>query len=287
MIWPDSTVLWLKGSTCVEFDKEPLSRLKITTGALLASVAPRERRDFAIQAPLGTVRVHGTVFAIRVRNETVTVRLHEGNVTFERPGKKTVLSSGESLHVEKGKKESVSLIDESGLLQDLMIAERTAELSGPPVPVLGRNIAMAPLDVVAKRPQSASRPSRPSPQKRPAQRLPASLKSSPSNTPDAGEALFVDPELQAIDVIHQSTLPRHLLIESLIRKRDYKNCIVEAEKALAFPAPDINSERVLYLKGYCEMRAGNLKAGREAFEHYLIPFPSGRRQKRIQEILGE
>jgi len=295
IVWPDQTAVWLGPGAEVSLSPDDDALVRFRQGRLLASVRPVEQgRSFRVSTFAGTVMVHGTAFSVTGDGGRVVIRLHEGEVTFEREGEALALTPGSELVVERGRPPQVREIDAVGVLADLMIAERTADLAGPPVPALGTRFEMPPIDIVVSRPAAedsdALLPERPS-KRRSGDRkagTPSVRVEVPRGQPAAD--LFLDPELEAIEVEAAETPADEdpaPLIEGMIRKGRYPACVEAADAYLAAEPKGAYSERVQFLKGYCQTRSGNLKAGREAFETYLIRFPEGRYWKRVSDILGE
>jgi hypothetical protein len=298
ILWPDHTAFWIGQRSEMAFSAGDINAPHLSEGRLLATVSPREKSaSFRVGTPAGVVVVHGTVFSVSVAEDGVRVRLHEGRVTFDGKAGRVRLEPHSELFVAPGAAPVVSPIDDAGVLKDLMIAERTSGLAGPPVPDLGRYIAMPTMDVVV-RPKDPKDAEDPRPLDRKMARRGERRASRPATDlaapPLADEPTLAlperdvnDPTLEDIEVVHrqaQSAVPR---IEALIRERRYAEGIAVADEYLKHQKVAEDADRVLYLRGYCEMRRGNLKAGREAFETYLIQFPKGRHWERVQDILSD
>jgi hypothetical protein len=294
IVWPDQTAIWLAGNAEVSLLATDITSLQFQKGRLLASVRPVEPgKSFRVYTALGTVVVHGTAFSVSGDGDRIALRLHEGVVTFEHAGDSVTLAPGSELVMQKGRSFQVRRMDDTGVLADLMIAEKTADLEGPPVPILGRQFEMSTIDIVANKP--AAPVVETAPTERLKKRRAKPPKPALSDAGDIvgkkqGDDLFLDPDLEAIEVesvdVIQDKDPT-ALIESMIQKSRYISCIRAAETYLDTHPKGTFAERVHFLKGYCQTRSGNLKAGREAFETYLIRFPEGRYWKRVSDILGE
>ncbi len=289
IVWPDKTALWLASQA--EVSLEGPDAVRFERGRLLASVAPREAaRAFRIDTPLGRIIVHGTAFSVTGDGDRIAVRLYEGSVTFERSGETIPLTPGLELSLQKGDAPGVHPIDETGMLADLLITERTAHLEGPPVPELGRRFEMSALDIVVDRAPPEPADGVTPPRKRRVRNRSAAPGDAGDAKTSKPDGLFLDPEIEAIEVEaaeapgDSDPAPR---IEAMIRKGRYKDGIRAAEAYLEAHPKGRHVERVQFLKGYCQTRSGDLKAGREAFEHYLIEFPEGRYWKSVHDILGE
>jgi ferric-dicitrate binding protein FerR (iron transport regulator) len=295
IVWPDQTAIWLGPDAEISLAPPAAALVRFRQGRLLASVRPVERGgSFRVSTPAGMIVVHGTAFSVTGDSRRIALRLYEGRVTFEHAGKEIALTPGSELVMEHGRSPEVRKVDDMGVLADLMIAERTAALAGPPVPVLGTRFEMSPIDIVVTRPAPAGLDE--TPPERPSKRRPKTAKpggasglaEAPQGQPERD--LFLDPEIEAIEVKaaeapgDEDPAP---LIEPMIQKGRYPACVDAADAYLEAHPGGVYAERVQFLKGYCQTRSGNLKAGREAFETYLVRFPEGRYWKRVSDILGE
>jgi len=136
IVWPDRTTLWAAGSSTLSIS-ESKTVVDFHKGRILAQVAVRHQTTpFEIQTPLGRVVVHGTVFSITGNGSRVAVHLHEGAVTFRYAGGEATLRPGQALEMRPNAAPRIFPIDEIDIISDMMIPEKTATLSGPPIPRL-------------------------------------------------------------------------------------------------------------------------------------------------------
>jgi hypothetical protein len=297
IVWPDHTAVWLRETSKIRVAETGEDTVELSEGRLLATVTPRAHaKPFVAKTPLGRVTVHGTVFSVSVNASHVVVRLYEGAVTFAYQGSDLSLRPGSELDVRKGKEPVIRPMDDTGVLADLMIGEKTATLEGPPLPLFGRDKEM-PAATEAGAP-ALPKPSNTStsrrPDKKPARNPKPSVPETRINESLQSTDSFVDPSLNDIEVkrVKESSMTAEdedptSHIESLMRQGDYEDCIALTDEYLKKFPSGTYAERIQYLKGCCETKAGDLKAGREAFERYLIQFPEGRQWKRVHQILGE
>lgn len=294
IVWSNQTAIWAAEEATLLFESVDLSVVRFEGGRMLAAVSKVQRGSvFRVRTPHGQVVVHGTVFSLRGDAKQILVRLHEGAVTFEYGEKALQLLPGYELEIKSGVAPIIRPIDDIGVLADLMIAEKTQHLAGPAVPILGRHAVMSPMDVVADKPilelsppeHLKHKPKAPSP----------TAASVPEGAPPLflavdAQHLFVDPESADIEVESEYSPDKtdwSSWMEALIRQGRFAECVDAAEDFRRASQNSSALERIQFLKGYCQTRSGNLRAGREAFEKYLIQFPEGRYWKRVSNILGE
>ena len=135
LVMKDHTTFWLGASTRASMKDGDPSTITLTHGRMLTVVTPRKAgSDLTVKTPMGNVRIHGTTLSILVDGESMRVRLHEGTVDVISNGETIPVSPGHQVEVRRGAAIVVSPIDRAGVLADLMIAEKTADLDGPPVP---------------------------------------------------------------------------------------------------------------------------------------------------------
>ena len=135
LVMKDRTTFWLGASTSASMKDGDPSTITLTHGRMLTVVTPRRTGSgLTVETPLGNVVVHGTTFSILVDGESMRVRLHEGKVDVISNGETIPVSRGHQVEVRRGCALVVSPVDRAGVLADLMIAEKTADLDGPPVP---------------------------------------------------------------------------------------------------------------------------------------------------------
>jgi hypothetical protein len=296
IVWPNRTAIWLAENATMRISADVDTRVELIEGRLLAAVMPvANGKSFKVQTPYGTVEVHGTAFSVSCDQERVIVRLHEGAVTFRMKMKDISLQPGFKLTMRRGRSPTIAPIDDIDVMADLMIAEKTADLDGPKVPQLNRRDKMPQSARVADPVQSlnaadGSQPRAAGKKPKPSKPLSPDVKAAEPSRQDSG--LFIDPSLNEVEVLSgneaakQDTDPS-AMIESLMRQGDYVACIAACNDYLSRFQGGAYAERVQYLKGCCQTKSGDLKAGREAFERYLISFPEGRQLNRVNQILGE
>jgi hypothetical protein len=258
----DGTALWLAADTAISSPDGGAHRFRLESGRALAHVARQSGpARFVVETAFGDVEVHGTVFSARVAASGLTVDLYEGAIRFTRGGTAFDVRPGESVRVRKdGSIASRGPIDRAAVLADLLIAEKTAELPGAPVPKLAPpgEVDAIPHAVELPAPSSAppepAVPPAPEP-KRPARR-PHPAAPLPEAAPPAAEAAepapFADPALAEI--------------------------VVE-------PAPPADEK--LFLDAYEKAVSGEPEGARALLEKYLASYPEGRYWQRVAEILGE
>jgi FecR-like protein len=249
LVMKDRTTFWLGASTRASMKDGDPSTITLTHGRMLTVVTPRKAGSgLTVKTPLGNVRVHGTTLSILVDGESMRVRLHEGTVDVISNGETIPVSPGHQVEVRRGAALVVSPVDRAGVLADLMITEKTADLDGPPVPRIDPAVekttkkAKDRLDPVIDRKPTAEPPD----EKRDPQ---ISVRNKPKNDPAADS------------------------ISEVVEEE-----VIE-EKAI--------EEEVLFTKAYVEAQAGNLSTGRKLLEEYLSAHPDGRYWQRVVDILGE
>ena len=85
-------------------------RLKVSSGSVLAVVAPRTRGSaLVLETPAGTVRVTGTKVHLTVQKATTTVDVTRGSVEVQGAGTRVAVGAGERALVRKGGAPRVSL----------------------------------------------------------------------------------------------------------------------------------------------------------------------------------
>lgn len=262
LVLPDDTTIWADGSTTLRATSDNLASFALSQGKILARVTGRPASSpFTIETPHGIVVVHGTVFSVSVNRDGMVVRLHEGRVEVRGGSEKIEMSVGQSLTVLSGITVAASPIDPAGVIEDLLITERTSMLEGPAVPLLGLSTSNA-ADMVPPRLRAVVSPpaidrtgEEVEPRDEGKVRKPSiapSVTTEEEPSPSA-PIPFVDPDLEHIGV----------------------------------QAVDANPDDALFLEAYEEVTHGNHTSGRRLLEQYLASHPDGRYWRRVKEILGE
>jgi len=264
IVLEDGTTLWLAGSSTFVGATRAGRGFDLIAGRVLVDAA--KRRDgsaFTVATAHGSVVVHGTVFSVALGPESMRVRLHEGAVDVRGKEEVLALARGHQIEVADGIALSAEPIDRTGIIEDLLIAERTGSLEGPALPALDRPLPEAPPRTPGIRAVVAP-PVAPSPAAngaaprsdaaraaaRPRPTAPPALVAQPEEAPLAA---FVDPDIAGIEV-----------------------------EGAPLPA-----DEALFLEAYSEVTSGRPASGRRLLHEYLEAHPDGRYWARVKEILGE
>ncbi len=249
LVMKDRTTFWLGASTRASMKDGDPSTIELTHGRMLTVVTPRRTGSgLTVETPLGNVVVHGTTFSILVDGESMRVRLHEGTVDVISAGETIPVSRGHQVEVRRGCALVVSPVDRAGVLADLMIAEKTADLDGPPVPRI---------DPAVEKPASTTR-----------DHLDPVIDGTPKTTPSDKAR---DPRISARDGRKKDPAADEIETSEVVEEKAMEEELIEEE---------------LFTKAYVEAQAGNLSTGRKLLEEYLSAHPDGRYWQRVADILG-
>jgi hypothetical protein len=251
LVMKDRTTFWLGASTSASMKDDDPSTMVLTHGRMLTVVTKRKTGSgLTVETPHGSVVVHGTTFSILVDGESMRVRLHEGTVDVISNGETIPVSRGHQVEVRRGAALVVSPVDRASVLADLMIAEKTADLDGPPVPRI---------DAAVERPVK---------------------KAKDQLDPVTDETPKAQPSDEKRD--------RRISISNKPKKDQAADAISEVvEEEVVANDEEANDEEDLFTKAYVEAQAGNLSTGRKLLEEYLSAHPDGRYWQRVVDILGE
>jgi hypothetical protein len=297
VVLDDGTSLWLGGGAELRVGDDDIATVRLLSGRLLASVAPRrELAPFRVITALAEITVHGTVFSISADAGRSRLRLHEGGVSLSF-GEETIdVQPGHEVAVDEKGAIALRPIDSAGALADLLIAEKTADLAGPAVPELAapRAEAGAEVEPLVEPPTTApteppAEPDAPLPRvssatpRKPATPPPAAA----DPEPDPPTAALEDPELAAIEVEPAPALDVLTTLRALMDRGAFADAIETADAYLTEHPGGEHADDVLYLRAHCQARAGDLTGGRQSLKDYLTRFPEGRYWDRVRDILGE
>jgi hypothetical protein len=304
IVLEDGSTLWLDSGAVLSAVDEEVSAVRLEAGRLLASVARRPAGSaFRVVTAQARVTVHGTVFSVASGDGRARVRLHEGEVSLDVDDEVIDVQPGHQVEVTGAGVVSLQPIDAAGVLTDLLIAERTADLAGPVPPEI-RSLAgeiVMDVEVVAietptPEPLVEEAEAAPPPEPRPAPVRPQRQPSTPTgeveeqDEPETGEPPpFVDPELNRIQVESAPAPPPSVIdrMRELTGEERYADAIELADAYLAEHPRGVHADDVLYLRAHCQARTGDLRGGRQSLKDYLTRFPEGRYWDRVRDILGD
>lgn len=292
IVWPDKTTLWLGAGSVLKINSPDANAVNLITGRVLVKASKRDSDNrFVINTTKGSVTVWGTVFSVLAGPNTTGMRLYEGAISFTDSTENSFqIGVGEDVQVSNGSVEKKS-IEPAGIFADLMIAEKNIGLPGPGIPKLGRGITMSPLSVTVVKPskitQSVHKKSRGKKRLPTREKVDTQKIESPKSTETVPPKNFKDPELAGIEVEPLAKDNPIVTINQHINKGQFEKGVDVANQYLRDNPEGPYTGAVLYLKGYCKSRIGDLTGGRKLLETYLDAYPNGRYWDNVKNILGE